>query len=76
METKRDAFVRLAETRTTKAIKAINNLENLANKKNYDYSEDDWNKIYQALNTALRSVNTEFKKNLSKQNNSKFSLNN
>ena len=61
METKREKFVRLAEARTNKIIDMVRLLGNCANKANYDYTEADVQKIFNAiekeLKTHLKSAN-------------------
>jgi hypothetical protein len=54
METKRDKFVRLAEARTNKIIDMIRLLGNCANKSNYDYTESDVQKIFNAIEKELK----------------------
>ena len=47
--TKREKFVRLAESRTTKAVDAIVNISSLSNTRSYEYNEDDIRKILSAI---------------------------
>lgn len=68
METKRDKFVRLAENRTETVLHGIRLLGNLANTSNYEYTEEDVNKIVKALKTAVSDLEHTFtssKKNTS-----------
>lgn len=60
METKRDRFVRLAENRTNKIIDMIRLLGNCANKSNYDYTEEDIQKIFNAIEKELRNTKSKF----------------
>jgi len=48
-ETKRDRFVRLAESRTSNAIRAIRTIGKLGNKAQYEFDESDIRKIAGAL---------------------------
>lgn len=48
-ESKRDRFVRLAESRTSNAIRAIRTIGKLGNKAQYDFDESDIRKIAGAL---------------------------
>ena len=60
MESKREKFVRLAETRTNKIIDMIRLLGNCANKANYDYSEADVQKIFSAIEKEIKTAKTKF----------------
>lgn len=60
METKRDKFVRLAEARTNKAIDMIRLISNLSNKNNYEYSEEDVQKIFSTIEKELKNAKAKF----------------
>lgn len=60
MESKREKFVRLAETRTNKIIDMIRLLGNCANKANYDYSDADVQKIFNAIEKEIKTTKTKF----------------
>lgn len=65
-ETKRERFVRLAEKRTNEVLERIRILGGCANKRMYDYSKKDADKIFRAIDSELkrvRSLFTEEKKN-------------
>ena len=72
METKRDRFVRLAEARTNKIIDMIRLLGNCANKANYDYTDADVQKIFNALEKEIKFAKTKFA--LGETEESKFKL--
>lgn len=55
-ESKRDKFVKLAESRTKSAIKAIRIISKLGNKNAYDYNEADVRKIVKALNSEVEAM--------------------
>lgn len=59
-ETRRDKFVRLANSRVNKAIKAIQLIGNLSNRSNYDYSQEDVDKIFSALNSEIKACRKRF----------------
>lgn len=59
-ETDREKFVRLAETRVTKALKDIKLIGNLSNRSNYSYTEQDVRKIYATLKRALDDMKAKF----------------
>lgn len=60
METKRDKFVRIAESRTNKIIDTLRLLGNCANKANYDYTEADVTKIFNALEKELKATKMKY----------------
>lgn len=72
METKREKFVRLAETRTNKIIDMIRLLGNCANKSNYEYSETDVQKIFTAIDKELKTAKLKF--SVSEAEDDKFRL--
>lgn len=72
MENKRERFVRLAEARTNKIIDMIRLLGNCANKANYDYTDADVQKIFNALEKEIKLAKTKF--SLSEVEESKFRL--
>lgn len=53
---KREKFVKLAESRTTNAIKAIRTIGKLGNKNAYEYNEEDVKKIAKALNDEIDTL--------------------
>lgn len=61
-ETKRDKFVRLAEARTNKIIDMIQLLGNCSNSSAYDYSQQDVEKIFAAIEAELREAKKKFNK--------------
>ncbi len=60
LESKKEKFVRLAENRTNKALEMIRLIGNLSNKAVYDYSIDDVNKIFTALETEIALAKKQF----------------
>lgn len=71
-ETKRDRFVRVAETRMNKIITLMQLLGNCANKNNYDYNEDDVQKIMRTLEEELMLLKQKFHQDPEKK--SRFKL--
>jgi hypothetical protein len=55
-ESKRDRFVRLAESRTSNAIRAIRTIGKLGNKTQYDFDESDIRKITGALTKEIDAM--------------------
>ena len=59
-EVKRAKFVRLAESRTTKALNAIRVIGNLSNRINYSYAPEDIDQIFGALQKELDDCRQRF----------------
>ena len=72
-ETKREKFVRLAETRTNKIINMLQLLGNCANTNAYEYTQKDVDKIFAAIEAETREAKKKFGKQDSKKG-SRFSL--
>lgn len=72
MNEKRERFVRVAENRTNKIIELIRLLGNCSNKSNYEYDENDVNRIYEAIKKELIDSKAKFKINCKK--NDEFKL--
>lgn len=70
----RGKFVDLANSRVNKAIKAIHLIGNLSNRSNYDYTEEDVNKIFRALNDELAACKRRFELASKKAPDSVFKL--
>ncbi|MGN1398522.1 MAG: hypothetical protein ACI4WG_00770 [Erysipelotrichaceae bacterium] len=60
METKREKFVRLVEARTNKIIDMLRLLGNCANKANYDYTDEDVQKIFTTLEKEMKITKSKF----------------
>ena len=60
METKRDRFVRIAESRTNKILEMIRLLGNCSYKSNYEYTEEDVKKIFNAIEKELKNTKNKF----------------
>ena len=58
-ETKREKFVRLAEARTNKIIDMLQLLGNCSNSSAYDYTQQDVDKIFVAIETEVREAKKE-----------------
>lgn len=72
-ETKRDKFVRLAEARTNKIIDMLQLLGNCSNTSAYDYTQQDVEKIFGAIENELKEAKKKFNKIESKRS-SRFTL--
>lgn len=60
METRKEKFVRLATYRTNLVLEKLRILGNLSNKTNYDYTDEDVNKIFAAIDSQLRITKARF----------------
>lgn len=72
-ESKREKFVRLAEARTNKIIDMIQLLGNCSNQSQYEYTQKDVNKIFNAIQTELDVARKRYNKQDS-QKGTKFKL--
>lgn len=72
-ETKREKFVRLAEARTNKIIDMLQLLGNCSNSSVYDYTQQDVDKIFAAIETAVREAKKKFSKTESRKS-SRFTV--
>ncbi|MBR1708792.1 MAG: hypothetical protein IJ719_08195 [Clostridia bacterium] len=72
-ETKRAKFVRLAEARTNKIISMIQLLGNCSNSNAYDYTQQDVDKIFAAIEAEVKEARKKFNKTESRKSN-RFTL--
>ena len=61
-ESKRDRFVRLAEARTNKIIDMLQLLGNCAITNTYEYTQQDVDQIFSAIETELREAKKKYQK--------------
>ncbi len=61
-ETKRDRFVRLAENRTNKILNMIQLLGNCANTSLYEYTDEDVEKIFTAIENSVKEAKRKYSK--------------
>lgn len=59
-ETKRDRFVRIAEARTNKILEMLRLLGNCSSKSNYEYTDEDIKKIFNALEKEMKNTKNKF----------------
>jgi hypothetical protein len=59
-ESKREAFLRLAEARTNTVMDKLRVLGNCANPYAYEYTDDDVRKIFTAIDKELRATRAKF----------------
>ena len=72
-ETKRERFIRIAETRTNKIIDMVQLLGNCSNTSAYEYTDEDIDMIFSAIENAVKEAKRKFSKNDSSKT-SKFKL--
>ena len=60
MRDKRQKFIELAENRVTRALKDLRLIGNLSNRNNYEYTQEDAQKIISALEGEVRSLKAKF----------------
>lgn len=70
---KKDRFKRVASRRVENILKGIRSLSKCSNINNYEYQEDDLNKMVKAIKEELRLMETQYKKNL-KNNTESFNF--
>ena len=61
-ESKRERFVRLAEARTNKIIDMIQLLGNCANTNTYEYTQQDVDRIFSAIEAELREAKKKYQR--------------
>lgn len=69
-ETNRERFLRIAEARTQKIINMLDLLGNCSNPYNYEYTQKDVEKMYGAIEAALKESRARY--NEPKKKDSKF----
>lgn len=72
-ESKRERFVRLAEARTNKIIDMLQLLGNCSNTSTYEYTQQDIDQIFTAIETEVREAKKKFAKTESVKS-SRFTL--
>ncbi|MDD6846703.1 MAG: hypothetical protein PUE07_04195 [bacterium] len=72
-EDRHKRFVRLAEARTSKVLETIDLIGNLSNKSVYAYTDEDVEKIFDAIRRACDENEAKFKTSKEKKA-KKFSL--
>lgn len=59
-ETRRDAFLRLAEARTNAVLDRLRVLGNCANPYAYEYTDEDIKRIFSTLEREVRATRAKF----------------
>lgn len=71
MSEKKDRFKKVASKRVDNILKTLDLLSNCSNTYNYEYTQEDVDKIFKALTSRLNNVKSQFKSKLDKKD---FSL--
>ena len=61
-ETKTEIFIRLAKPRVERVLKALSILSNCSNRSNYEYTQEQIDKIFNTLNEAIIETEKKFTK--------------
>lgn len=61
VEAKIARFVKIGETRITLALKRIDLVSELSNREKYEYTEDQANRVIEALQQAVDNLKEDFK---------------
>lgn len=67
MENKKENFVRIAENRTNKIVEMISKLSNLANTSFYEYTDEQIENIFNAIQSELDKQKKFFANNSKKE---------
>lgn len=71
-ESNRERFVRIAEARTQKIINMLDLLGNCSNPYNYEYTQKDVDKMYGAIEAALKASKARYSEPKRKETKFKF----
>lgn len=63
-KSKRQRFEEVAGNRVQMILEKIENLSKCANKRNYEFTQKDVNKMFSAINTELRKAKSKFEDEL------------
>ncbi len=74
MRDKRSRFVELAQARVTKAAQMLRLIGNLSNHNNYEYSDEDAQKIIAALDAEMKLLKAKFHTATSRKAKDEFNL--
>jgi mitochondrial fission protein ELM1 len=71
---KRERFIELGEARVRKAAQMLRLIGNLSNTSNYEYSQEDAQKILSALDNEMKLLKAKFQAALSRRSKDEFKL--
>lgn len=64
---KRERFKKKAELRTEGVLRKLRVLEHCANPRLYEYSKEDLDKVFDAINQQIRDTRLQFNRHLAKK---------
>lgn len=73
-ESDRQKFVQLAQARVNKTLKDLQLIGNLSNRSNYDYTDEDVEKIFRALSQEIAACKKRFEISKRKAGAASFTL--
>lgn len=71
---KRERFTKVASNRVQNVLHYLNLLKNCANKGNYEYTQDDVDKMFNEISRVLKEVKTVYASEQNKQNSKGFTF--
>lgn len=64
-KTRRDRFIEVAGSRVQMVLDKIDNLSKCANKRNYEYTQKDVDKMFRAISDQVKNAKMKFESELS-----------
>jgi hypothetical protein len=71
IKTKRERFIEVGGNRVQMVIDKIDNLSKCANKRNYEFTQNDIDKMFKAISDRLKNTKAKFESELSSRNKEK-----
>ena len=63
-KSKRERFEKVAGARVQMVLEKLDNLSNCANKRNYEFNNQDIDKMFKAINEKLKMIRLKFESEL------------
>lgn len=76
MNSKRERFIRVAESRVSKVLDTLRLIKNCSSRNNYDYTEKDVETMFLEISKAVKDAKDAYYAELSKNNSTKFKFDN
>ena len=71
---KRERFTKVASNRVQNVLHYLNLLKNCANRSNYEYTQEDLDKMFGEITRVLKDVKAVYTNEQNKQNSTDFSF--
>ncbi len=71
IKTKRERFIEVGGNRVQMVIDKIDNLSKCANKRNYEFTQNDIDKMFKAISDRLKNTKAKFESELISKNKEK-----